>query len=129
MVDRVTTTAKDVDTRRINHLSELLHESENTNVQLHEQIRVLKHELRRIEHNVEREKHQDSMEYLKNVLIKFLTHSVAGHEQDKLIEVLTTILKLTVDERQQLMKATQPSHIPDHLRSWGTYLNPWKAKE
>ena len=99
-----------------------------TNVQLHEQILVLKQELWHIEHNIEREKYQDSMKYLEKVLMKFLTYSVAGHNQDKLIEVLTAILKLTVDERQQLMKTTQPSHIPDHLRSWVTYLILGKPK-
>lgn len=111
------------------HLSELLHESESNNVRLNEQIRLLKHELRRVESNVEREKHANSMEYLKNVLMKFLTHQVGGSEQEKLVEVMTTILKLTVEERQQLMKATSLSYIPENVRAWGTYFNPWKAKD
>ena len=44
-------------------------------------------------------------------------------------EVMTTILKLTTEERQQLMKAASASYIPEHIKSWGTYLNPWKAKD
>lgn len=122
-------TAKDVDVRKMKHLSELLQESESTNVRLGEQIKVLKHELRRMESNVEREKHADNMEYLKNVLMKFLTHKVATSEQEKLIEVMTTILKLTVEERQQLMKAASVSYIPENVRAWGTYFNPWKGKD
>ncbi|XP_055348130.1 GRIP and coiled-coil domain-containing protein 2-like [Paramacrobiotus metropolitanus] len=117
------------DHKRMKHLSELLHESENTNVRLSEQIKVLKHELRRTESNTEREKHAGSMEYLKNVLMKFLTHRVAQAEQEKLIEVMTTILKLTVEERQQLAKAGAASYIPENVRAWGAYLNPWKGKE
>jgi GRIP domain/Rab binding domain len=124
-----TTSAKDIDQRRMAHLSELLHESESTNVRLNDQIRLLKTELRRLEANFERDKHANSMEYLKNVLMQFLTHRVAASEQEKLIEVMTTILKLTVEERQQLMKSASASYIPDNIKSWGTYLNPWKAKD
>ncbi|OWA53974.1 putative GRIP and coiled-coil domain-containing protein 2 [Hypsibius exemplaris] len=125
-----TTSAKDIEVRRMAHLSELLHESESANVRLNDQIRLLKSELRRVEANTERDKHANSLEYLKNVLMQFLTHRVAASEQEKLIEVMTTILKLTTEERQQLLKAAaSASYIPEGIKSWGTYLNPWKAKD
>ena len=87
--------ARDIEQKRLAHLSELLHESESANVRLIDQIRVLKSELRRTEFNAERDKHANSMEYLKNVLMQFLTHRVAAQEQEKLIEVLIVLFSHT----------------------------------
>ena len=53
---------------QLEHLSELLNESELNNNRLSEQINLLKEEIRRLERNQEREKSISNMEYLKNVV-------------------------------------------------------------
>lgn len=49
---------------------QLLNESETNNMHLAEQTKLLKEEIRRIEHNQERETSISNMEYLKNIILK-----------------------------------------------------------
>ena len=77
------------------------------NQHLREQVKFLKDEVRRLESKSARLQHADNMEYLKNVLIQFLTQqNLQNSEREKLVEVLTTMLKLTKDERQKLLQTT-----------------------
>lgn len=87
---------------QLDHLSELLNESELNNNRLSEQINLLKEEIRRLERNQEREKSISNMEYLKNVVYKFITLSTP-QEKSQLLPVLTTMLKLSQEEQQTIM--------------------------
>ena len=87
---------------QLDHLNELLNESELNNARLNEQINLLKEEIRRLERNQEREKSISNMEYLKNVVCKFLTLSTA-QEKSQLLPVLTTMLKLNQEEQNAIM--------------------------
>jgi uncharacterized small protein (DUF1192 family) len=57
--------------KKINHLTDLLHESEANSIRLSDQTKLLKEEIRRLERNQERQKEASAnMEYLKNVILK-----------------------------------------------------------
>eukprot|EP00794_Sanderia_malayensis_P011091 gene11091-12259_t len=83
--------------KNLEHLSELLAESESSNLLLDEQVKVLKAEIRRMQQNQEREEALHNLEYLKNVIIKFMKCGPA--EKECLIPVLSTMLKLDAEEK------------------------------
>ena len=56
----------------------------------------------RLERNQEREKSISNMEYLKNVVFKFLTFT-SQQEKAQLLPVLSTMLKLSQDEQNEIM--------------------------
>ncbi|CAL1276090.1 unnamed protein product [Larinioides sclopetarius] len=113
--------------KKIEHLSEVLNESESTNLRLSEQVRVLKEEVRRLERNKEREQHAENLEYLKNVFIKFATLSPCS-EKAMLIPVLTTMLKLSPAEQQQLKSISGDIDGDESSASgWGSYLHRWSG--
>lgn len=91
---------------RVKHLSSLLNEAEQDLAKLTHLNEVLKEEVRRQTRSLEREQHIQNSEYLKNVIIKFLTLS-SGNERVRLIPVLNTILKLSPEETQQLQAAAK----------------------
>ncbi|XP_046852090.1 GRIP and coiled-coil domain-containing protein 2-like [Xenia sp. Carnegie-2017] len=112
--------------REIEHLSELLRESEATAMRLGEQAKVLKNEIRRLERNQEREEGLSNLEYLKNIIIKFL--SQGSNEKEQLIPVLTTMLKLSEDEKDFLSKYARDSDVDDETNSsWSSYLYRWSS--
>ncbi|KAA3678699.1 uncharacterized protein DEA37_0010511, partial [Paragonimus westermani] len=122
--------------RRVEHLSELLHESESTAVRLEEQAKVLKEEIRRLERlahlgsqfplpeqpivcaNNPAEPHgtlslptnsKDSLlrtEYLKNVVLKVVSLPKDSSERSQLITVLSTLLMLSPAETEVLHNGT-----------------------
>ncbi|GIY85960.1 GRIP and coiled-coil domain-containing protein 2 [Caerostris darwini] len=113
--------------KKIDHLAEVLNESESTNLRLSEQVRVLKEEVRRLERNKEREQHAENLEYLKNVFIKFSTLGACS-EKAMLIPVLTTMLKLSPVEQQQLKDIAGEIDANDSSGSgWGSYLHRWSG--
>ncbi|GFT54440.1 GRIP and coiled-coil domain-containing protein 2 [Nephila pilipes] len=113
--------------KKIEHLTEVLNESESTNLRLSEQVRVLKEEVRRLERNKEREQHAENLEYLKNVFIKFATLGACS-EKAMLIPVLTTMLKLSPAEQQQLKNIAGDFDTSDSSGSgWGSYLHRWSG--
>uniref|UniRef100_K1QC48 RANBP2-like and GRIP domain-containing protein 8 n=1 Tax=Magallana gigas TaxID=29159 RepID=K1QC48_MAGGI len=75
-------------------------------MRLEEQAKILKEEIRRLERNQQREKEAANMEYLKNILLKFLSLKV-GDERQQLVPVLTTMLKLSPEEKTTLDAAAQ----------------------
>nr|CAD7196277.1 unnamed protein product [Timema douglasi] len=87
--------------RRIRHLSALLSEAEQDLAKLTQLNGVLKEEIRRQQRSVEREQHAQNFEYLKNVVLKFVTLQ-GGDERSRLVPVLNTILKLSPEESVQL---------------------------
>ncbi|XP_077504225.1 uncharacterized protein LOC144114391 isoform X3 [Amblyomma americanum] len=112
--------------KKVDHLAELLNESESSNLRMTEQNRVLKEEIRRLERNQEREKHAQNLEYLKNIIMKFVTLR-GGSEKERLVPVLTTMLKLSPEEKKDLEAVVTGEGQQDTaaVSSWGGYLPRW----
>ena len=68
----------------------------------------------RLERNQEREKSISNMEYLKNVVFKFLTFT-SQQEKAQLLPVLSTMLKLSQDEQNEIMNV-KGIYFFTHLR-------------
>jgi hypothetical protein len=122
--------------KRIDHLTEVLGESEATSMRLSDQAKLLKEEIRRLERNKEREESISNMEYLKNVVLKFL-HTES--EQEQLLPVISNLLKLSQQEKvflEQVVKGKNPD-LPQlakgespHLqgnkeKGWSSYIHRW----
>ncbi|KAK0085536.1 hypothetical protein PV325_004975 [Microctonus aethiopoides] len=90
--------------RRVKHLTILLADAERDIAKLNEMNQLLKEDIRRQQRSVEREHHANNFEYLKNIVIKFITLK-NGDERTRLIPVLNTILKLSPAETVQLNQA------------------------
>lgn len=107
----------------------LLSEAESDSARLKQLNDVLKEEIRRNQRSVEREKHAQNFEYLKNVVLKFISlHNV--DEKMRLVPVLNTILKLSPEEENVLSNAAKG--ILDQsssYRGWGSYLNIWPSAQ
>uniref|UniRef100_A0A4W4H9Q6 RanBD1 domain-containing protein n=1 Tax=Electrophorus electricus TaxID=8005 RepID=A0A4W4H9Q6_ELEEL len=115
-------------TRSLEHMNSLLHESEATNAVLMEQISVLKSELRRLERNQEREKSVANLEYLKNVVLRFMLLP-AGSEKQALLPVIHTLLQLSPDEKSKLAAIAQGEEEAAHSgrSGWTSYLHSWSG--
>ena len=87
--------------KQLGHVAALLAESESHNTRLEKLTEVLKEEIRTYQRSEERHKHIENLEYVKNVIMKFLTLSGA-QEKARLLPVLQTILKLKKEEVQQI---------------------------
>ncbi|CAM1332298.1 GCC2 (predicted) [Pycnogonum litorale] len=111
--------------KKLEHLTEVLNESEATNVRLSEQTIVLKEEIRRLERNEQRRQHSDNLEYLKNIIVKFLTLPV-GDERARLIPVFTTMLRLSPEEKSSLAEVAIGNSGGDvtgtSSSGWGLHL-------
>ncbi|XP_037948584.1 GRIP and coiled-coil domain-containing protein 2 [Teleopsis dalmanni] len=112
---------------RIRHLTALLAENEQDLAKLSQMNDMLKEELRRQERSVEREAHMHNSEYLKNVIIKFLTLN-NGDERTRLVPVLNTILKLSRTETEVLNCVAKGHKVnaDGNQRGWGSFLS-WGA--
>uniref|UniRef100_A0A0A1WMI9 GRIP and coiled-coil domain-containing protein 2 n=1 Tax=Zeugodacus cucurbitae TaxID=28588 RepID=A0A0A1WMI9_ZEUCU len=108
---------------RVRHLTALLAENEQDLAKLTQMNDMLKEELRRQERAVEREQHMHNAEYLKNVVLKFLTLS-NGDERIRLVPVLHTILKLSREEKDILNCVAKGQKLPTETqgRGWGSFL-------
>jgi hypothetical protein len=121
---------------RLLNTNELLNESEINNVRLSEQVALLKDEIRRIERNMDRAESISNLEYLKNIVLKFLTLK-SSQERLQLIPVLVTMLKLSPDEQAKLVRIAQQNDtsIPNDSNvqqtndnnpsNWSSYLGMW----
>ncbi|XP_065179104.1 GRIP and coiled-coil domain-containing protein 2-like isoform X2 [Sycon ciliatum] len=122
--DQVSTAGSDASSRgaaslkhQVQHVTDLLNESEANSQLLTQQVAILKEEIRRLERNEARREEVANFEYLKNVVIKFLSSD--GKGQKDLIPVLDTLLKLSPQEKLFIEKASsgravaQPNLIPD----------------
>lgn len=94
----------DKEESRVTHLTALLADNEKDLAKMQQLNDMLKEEIRRNQRSVEREQHIQNSEYLKNIVIKFVTLN-NGDEKQRLIPVLNTILKLSSDEIQTLQNA------------------------
>ncbi|XP_063993933.1 GRIP and coiled-coil domain-containing protein 2 [Diachasmimorpha longicaudata] len=91
----------EISERRVKHLTVLLADAERDVAKLNQLNQMLKEDIRRQQRSVEREHHANNFEYLKNVIMKFVTLK-NGDERSRLIPVLNTILKLSPEETHQL---------------------------
>lgn len=110
------------------HMTALLRESEANASRLSEQAIVLKEEIRRLERNEKREQDLLNMEYLKNVIIKFL--KVGSDEKEQLIPVICTMLKLSDEEKKFIMeyaKGECDDENDEHNRTWSSYVYRWTS--
>ena len=87
--------------KQLGHMAALLAESEAHNTRLEKLTEVLKEEIRTYQRSEERHKHIENLEYVKNVILKFLTLS-GSQEKARLLPVLETILKLKKEEVGQI---------------------------
>lgn len=113
-------------TKKMSHLTELLHESEENCVRLADQARLLKEEIRRLERNQERYLESSNMEYLKNVVLKFL--HTDDEERTSLIPVITKLLQLSQQERQYLSETTRGNKVELPDSSGGAAIGSGKTK-
>lgn len=95
---------------RVAHLKMLLADSEKDCARIQQLNEVLKQEVRRQQRNFDREEHIQNSEYLKNVIIKFVSLN-NSEEKQRLIPVLHTILKLSSDEINSLQNACKTGWI------------------
>lgn len=108
---------------KVEHANSLLAESEATNSRLEDQSSILKTEIRRLEKNQERESNIHNLEYLKNIILKFMTIA-PGSERTGLIPVLDTMLRLEPSEKEKLIELAG-LEAEANQASWGSYLPRW----
>lgn len=84
---------------QIDNLTKAYLDSESTNSLLSDQVKALKEEIRRLQRGNDRLDLAENLEYLKNVVFKYLALDNNQVEQrQRLIPVLSTVLKLSPDE-------------------------------
>ncbi|KAF5275677.1 hypothetical protein FQA39_LY06789 [Lamprigera yunnana] len=107
---------------KVSHLTSLLADTEQDLAKHVQMNKLLKEEIRRQQRSVEREKHAENLEYLKNVVFKFATLS-GGDERSRLVPVLNTILKFSPEEIHKLNLVAR-----NESRGWSNYIQMWSNK-
>ena len=98
---------------QIDSLTKAYLESENTNSLLAEQVKALKEEIRRIQRGNERMDLADNLEYLKNIVLRFLSLDDTNLDQkQRLVPVLSTVLRLSPEETAKLTASLSNSQRP-----------------
>ncbi|CAD5234541.1 unnamed protein product [Bursaphelenchus xylophilus] len=114
--------------QQLEHMKELLQDTEETNAKLEDQVRVLKEEIRRSEREKEREKHlAKNTEYLKNVVIKFLAPEKVNDGRTQLLPVLCTLLSLTPQEKDKIQEYLKSQGVQESTHppsEWSGYFGP-----
>ena len=110
------------------HLAALLSEAETQNGRLEKLVEVLKEEIRTYQRSEERHKHIENLEYVKNVILKFITLTGPG-EKAALVPVLKTILRLKQEEVVQVEELVRKEGEigTGEPESWGGYLGLWST--
>ncbi|KZS15205.1 putative GRIP and coiled-coil domain-containing protein 2 [Daphnia magna] len=110
--------------KRCKHLAALLAESEANEARFSQLADALKEEIRRAERSEERQKHIENLEYLKNVVLKFVTLP-RGEERSRLVPVLTTLLRLSPLEVQEVHQTFSRQSADGMVRpiGWGGVFN------
>uniref|UniRef100_A0A914BXZ5 GRIP domain-containing protein n=1 Tax=Acrobeloides nanus TaxID=290746 RepID=A0A914BXZ5_9BILA len=109
---------------KLQHTREMLSETEEINVKLMEQVKILKEEIRRMERNIEREQHINNTEYFKNVMLKFLAPPKVNDERVQLLPVLRTMLRLSPEETELVSNIVNESNQASGSQNseWTSYL-------
>lgn len=101
----------------------LLAEAESDSARISQLNEVLKEEIRRLQRSLDREKHAQNFEYLKNVIIKFVSLQSVD-EKLRLVPVLNTILKLSPEEENLLTNCAKGIQ-ESASKGWGINLSIW----
>jgi len=114
--------------RQVAHLAALLSEAETQNGRLEKLVEVLKEEIRTYQRSEERHKHIENLEYVKNVILKFITLTGPG-EKAALVPVLKTILRLKQEEVAQVEELVRKEGEigTGEPETWGGYLGLWST--
>lgn len=113
--------------KQLGHMAALLAESEAHNTRLEKLTEVLKEEIRTYQRSEERHKHIENLEYVKNVIMKFLTLTRA-EERVNLLPVLQTILKLKKEEVTQIQHYINVEETSTRdSEGWSSYLGLWSG--
>ncbi|KAF9585703.1 hypothetical protein BGW38_001150 [Lunasporangiospora selenospora] len=88
---------------KLQHLTELLNESEAGHQRLLDQEKVLKEEIRSLDRAERRQ--NLNVDYLKNIVLKYLEST----DREQLLPVLTTVLQLSPAEVASLRKRSAPA--------------------
>jgi len=113
--------------KKVSHLNSLLGEAETESQRMSQLASVLKEEIRTYQRSEERSKHIENLEYVKNVIIKFLTLP-GSSEKTSLVPVLSTILRLSPAEIETVQKSIEVAEASNRVAqnvddaSWGSYL-------
>ncbi|CAG9858739.1 unnamed protein product [Phyllotreta striolata] len=110
---------------KVAHLTSLLSDIEQDLVKHVQMNKLLKEEIRRQQRSEEREKHAENLEYMKNVVFKFITLNSCD-ERSRLVPVLNTILKLSPEETK-LLNSVAAGGAQGNARGWSSYLPTWNA--
>ncbi|VVC24338.1 Hypothetical protein CINCED_3A012898 [Cinara cedri] len=90
-----------INQKHLKQLTLMLHEAEKNCSRYEQQNKFLKEDIRRLQRSVDRHAEIQNMEYLKNIIIKFITLS-SGVEKCHLVPVMNKLLKLSPDEQKQV---------------------------
>ncbi|KAI9231369.1 MAG: hypothetical protein BYD32DRAFT_430984 [Podila humilis] len=91
---------------KLQHLTDLLNESEANHQRLLDQAKVLKEEIRNLDRAERRQ--NLSVDYLKNIVLKYLETP----DKEQLLPVLTTVLQLSPAEVASLKKKSIQPSVP-----------------
>lgn len=122
LLDRFTSAEK-----RVSHLNSLLSEAETESQRMSQLAEVLKEEIRTYQRSEERSKHIENLEYVKNVIIKFLTLP-GSSEKTSLVPVLSTILRLSPSEVQTVQRSIEAAEASNTVAQnadeagWSSYM-------
>ncbi|KAF8387474.1 gcc-2 [Pristionchus pacificus] len=115
--------------QQLKWMQEMHTEAETAAANMGEQMRVLKEEIRRLQRNSERTFHvEGNTEYLKNVIIKFISPEKVSGEKRALIPILHTMLRLSDEERNLLQNVADTAPLTDDASAtagWGGMLTKW----
>ncbi|XP_025202038.1 GRIP and coiled-coil domain-containing protein 2 [Melanaphis sacchari] len=104
--------------KQLKQLTMMLNDAEKNCSRYEQQNKFLKEDIRRLQRSIDRHNEIQNMEYLKNIIIKFITLS-SGVEKYHLVPVINKLLKLSPDEQKQIETIAKGS-IPDQNSSWSS---------
>uniref|UniRef100_A0A2S2NFH3 GRIP and coiled-coil domain-containing protein 2 n=1 Tax=Schizaphis graminum TaxID=13262 RepID=A0A2S2NFH3_SCHGA len=104
--------------KQLKQLTMMLNDAEKNCSRYEQQNKFLKEDIRRLQRSVDRHNEIQNMEYLKNIIIKFITLS-SGVEKYHLVPVINKLLKLSPDEQKQIETIAKGS-ISDQTSSWSS---------
>uniref|UniRef100_A0A0K2TZJ3 Golgin subfamily B member 1like [Aplysia californica] n=2 Tax=Lepeophtheirus salmonis TaxID=72036 RepID=A0A0K2TZJ3_LEPSM len=109
--------------KKISHLSGLLSDSESENHRMFELIEVLKEEIRSYRRSEDRIKHIEHQEYVKNVILKFVTMSNCD-EKKQLLPIVSKLLVLSPSEIKTIEATMDNDPLSEGVdqSSWPSYF-------
>ncbi|XP_050431913.1 GRIP and coiled-coil domain-containing protein 2-like isoform X2 [Adelges cooleyi] len=102
--------------KQLKQLTVMLNETEKNCSRYEQQNKFLKEDIRRLQRSVDRNEEIKNMEYLKNIIFKFITLS-NGVEKCHLVPVINKLLKLSPEEQKQIESIAKGA-ITDQNSSW-----------